>query len=69
MGNSGAIWKVNGENKYFKNLSGDNWGEFVNDKQVFSFTLISKDGPKVTLKKSDGSILDFDSEKVFIKYG
>lgn len=68
MGNN-AVWKVDGENKYFKPLSGDNWGEFVNGKQVFSFTLISKNGENVRLRKTDGSILDFDSKKVYIKSG
>lgn len=68
MGNANAIWKVDNENKYFKHLSGDDWGEFVDDKQVFRFTFISKDGPKLTLKKTDGSILNFDSDKVYITF-
>lgn len=69
MGNSNVVWKVNGENKYFQPISGDIWGEFDNGEQVFSFSLVSQNGDKVTLRKSDGSILDLDSEKVVIKYG
>jgi hypothetical protein len=52
MGGGGsAIWKVHGENKYFKKMSDTHWAEFDNGRHVFDFDYISHDGSNVYLKK------------------
>ena len=67
MGN--YVWKVNNEDKYFKSLGGGSWGEFANGRQVFSFSEVSRNGDQLVLRKTDGSLLRFDSSKVTIQYG
>ncbi len=65
-GSSGVYWKVNDENKYFRPLSGNTWGEFENGRHVFSFELVSKNGDEVVLRKTDGSVLSFNSSRVIM---
>ena len=66
---STGIWKVRGEEKYFKKLSGSDWGEFVNGRQVFSFKLVKSYGDVVILKKTDGSYLKLSSNELLMGWG
>lgn len=50
-GGESAIWKVQGENKYFKKISDTHWAEFENGNHVFDFDYIKHDGNSVYLKK------------------
>jgi hypothetical protein len=70
MGNSNVAWKVNdGENRYFKPLSDSAWGEFVNGALVSNLNFFNRNGDQVTLRANDGSILEFDSQKVCKRQG
>ena len=65
MGNnkSNILWKVKGENKYFKadsNTNGTKWSEYYNGIKVSSFELINQIDDTLTLKETDGSILVFN---------
>jgi len=52
MGNQdSAVWKVNGEDKYFKRVSDTKWAEYVNGRHVFDFDFLGNDGDVVYLKK------------------
>ena len=68
MGNSYVVWKVIDKNSYFKPVSKDHneWAEYVGSEKVSSLKLISKNDQKVILRKDDGSVLEFNSEKVFL---
>ena len=52
MGNQGsAVWKVNGEEKYFKKINDTQWAEYDNGRHVFNFEFLGNSGDAVYLKK------------------
>ena len=58
------VWKVQGENKYYKQINELKWAEYVDGKRVNKYKLLSKSNDVISLiKKSDGSILRLDSCK------
>ena len=64
-----GIWKVRGEEKYFKKLNGKDWGEFAYGRQVFSFKFVKNDGDDVVLVKTDGSYLKLTSSQLLMGWG
>lgn len=66
MGNKdSAVWKVNGEDKYFKRVSDTKWAEYANGRHVFDFEFLGSDGDVVYLKKSGWLMwLRLDSERI-----
>jgi hypothetical protein len=67
MGNqdSSAVWKVNGEEKYFKRVSDTKWVEYDNGRHVFDFDFLSYDGDAVYLKKCGWLMwLRLDSDRI-----
>ena len=53
----------------FQPESGNTWAEYDNGRKVFSFQLVSQNGQNVILRKTDGSILSFDNNRVTIRQG
>ena len=64
-----TIWKVDGENKYFKRLNSSDWAEYHNGRHVFSFKFVRSQGDEVILRKTDGSYLKFNSRELLMGWG
>jgi CRP-like cAMP-binding protein len=47
----GTIWKVNGEDKYFKRESASRWAEYVNGQKKFEFEFLGQQGDSIYLRK------------------
>ena len=63
---SNRIWKVHGEDRYFKRLDNNDWAEFANGRQVYQFKFVRSYDDVVILKKTDGSYYKLDSSKLQI---
>ena len=63
------IWKVRGEEKYFKKQNNTDWVEYHNGRQVFSFKFVKSSGDVVVLKKTDGSYLKLSYTELLMGWG
>jgi hypothetical protein len=64
----GKLWKVNREQKYFKCISDEEWIEYENGKETFSFRFIRAEGDAVYLKKK-GWLMFVRIDSNYFKYG
>lgn len=61
------IWKVQGEDNFFKQVSGNEWVQYVNGQGVNSYKLVPAKGDDLILQRGDGAVLYFDAQQVVIK--
>lgn len=62
------LWKVDGEDKYFKYVSDEEWIEYENGKEVFSFKFMKEEGDAVYLKKK-GWLMYVCIDSKYFRYG